>query len=70
MEKTPKRNDNLSKLLKPYENQWVALSYDRMKVLGAGNTLEEAKGKAEKKAREFVFLRLPPYHVNYVPASV
>ena len=59
---------NLSTKLKPYENKWVALSLDHKKVLGAGNTLQETK-KAEKKAKKFVFIKLPAFDLNYVPAS-
>ncbi len=61
------RNYDLSKILKPYENKWVALSYDRTKVLGAGDTFEEARKKVLEK--EAIFLKLPPYGVNYIPAS-
>lgn len=58
---------DLSKKLKPYENKWVALSLDHKKILGVGNTLKEAKEKAEKKAKKYVFLKLPPFNVSYVP---
>jgi len=60
---------NLSKKLKPYENKWVALSLDHKIILGAGNTLKEAKQKAEQKKRDYVFLKLPPFNTNYVPCS-
>lgn len=58
---------NLSKKLKPYENKWVALSLDHKKVLGAGDTLQEAKKKAEQKNKKFLFIKLPPFNVSYVP---
>ncbi|MBI3335521.1 MAG: hypothetical protein HY001_03425 [Candidatus Portnoybacteria bacterium] len=67
MNKKVTRNYDLHRILKPYENKWVALSYDRRKVLGAGDTLEEAEGKAIKKAKKFTFIKLPPYDVRYVP---
>lgn len=60
---------DLSKILKPYENKWVALSLDHKKVLGAGDSLKLAREKAEKKAERFVFIKLPPFDVNFVPFS-
>ena len=62
------RNYDLSTLLKPYENQWVALSFDYRRVLGAGDTLAEAKRNAQQRSTErFVLMKLPPYGVSYVP---
>ncbi len=60
---------DLSTKLKPYEHKWVALSLDHKKVLGAGNTLQATKKKAEKKAKKFIFLKLPAFDLNYVPFS-
>lgn len=60
---------NLSKKLKPYEGKWVTLSLDHKEVLGAGNTLKEAKKKAEKKTKKYIFIKLPPFDVSYVPSS-
>lgn len=60
---------DLSKILKPYENKWVALSLDYKKVLGAGDTLEEAEREAQKKSKEYIFLKLPPFDVQYVPTQ-
>jgi hypothetical protein len=58
---------DVSKILKPYENKWVALSLDHKKVLGVGNSLKSAKEKAEKKAKKYVFIKLPSFDVNFVP---
>lgn len=58
---------DLSKKLKAYENKWVALSLDHKKILGAGNTLKEVKTKAEKKSKKFLFIKLPPFNVSYIP---
>lgn len=60
---------DLTKKLKPYEGKWVTLSPDYKKVLGAGDTLKEAKKKAEKKTRNYIFIKLPPFDVSYAPAS-
>lgn len=62
-----RRNYDLRKLLKAYENKWVALSVDHSRVLGAGESLQGAKEKAEETGEKFVFLKLPPYDVSYVP---
>jgi len=59
---------DLSKKLRPYEGKWVALSLNHKKVLGAGESLREAKEKAEKKSKEYVFIKLPPFDVSYVPS--
>lgn len=58
---------DLSKKLKPYENKWIALSLDHKKVLGTGDTLKQAKTRAEKKNKRFIFLKLPSFNVSYVP---
>lgn len=58
---------DLSKILLPYENKWVALSNDNKKVLGAGNTLEQAKKQAEKTNKKYLFLKVPPFNISYVP---
>lgn len=60
---------DLSKLLLPYENKWVALSEDHKNILGAGKSLKEAERKAEKKSKRYIFLKVPSFDVSYVPAS-
>ncbi len=60
---------DLSEKLKPHEDKWVALSLDHRDVLGVGDNLEEAKQQAEKKRKKYVFLKLPPFNVNYVLSS-
>ncbi|MBU3964594.1 hypothetical protein KJ562_02660 [Patescibacteria group bacterium] len=59
---------NLVQKLRPHENKWVALSLDHREVLGTGKNLREAKQKAEKKNKEYVFIKLPPFDVNYIPS--
>lgn len=68
MKNTVLKPINLSKKLRPYENKWVALSLDHKKILSVGDTLREAKEKAEKKSKEYIFLKLPPFDVSYVPS--
>ena len=60
---------DLSKILLPYENKWVALSDDNKKVLGAGDTLEQARKQAEKTKKKFLFIKVPPFNVSYVPVT-
>lgn len=64
------RNYDLHTLLKPHENKWVALSYDQRRVLGAGDTLQEAKREAQMTKEPFIFLKIPSYHVSYVPTTL
>ena len=59
---------DLSKILRPFEGKWVALSLDYKKVLGDGDSLKETKAKAKKKSAEYIFIKLPPYGVSYVPS--
>ena len=40
---------DLSSVLKGYENQWVALSDDNRRVLGAGPTAKQALKAAQSK---------------------
>jgi len=58
---------DLSKLLLPYENKWVALSEDQKQILGAGDTLKAAKKEAERKGRRYLFLKVPPFNLSYIP---
>lgn len=60
---------DLSKKLLPYENKWVALSDDHKDVLGSGNTIKEAEKEAEKTNKKYLFLKVPPFNISYVPAS-
>ena len=69
MQKQTLKPIDLSKILLPYENKWVALSEDSKKVLGSGKTLEEARKKAEKTKKRFLFIKVPPFDVSYVPST-
>lgn len=68
MRKQSLKSVDLSKKLRPFENKWLALSLDHQEVLGAGDSLEEAKQQAEKKRKKYIFLKLPPFDVSYVPS--
>ena len=59
---------DLSKKLLPYENKWVALSEDQKEILGSGKTLKVAKQQAEKRGKKYLFLKVLPFDVSYVPS--
>ncbi|MDP3763709.1 MAG: DUF5678 domain-containing protein [bacterium] len=63
--KTQNVNYDFSKLLKSYANKWVALSRDRKKVLGDGNTLKEVARKMGPK--DGIFLKVFPGDSFYMP---
>lgn len=46
---------DLSKILLPFENKWVALSEDQKEVLGSGKTLQEAEKEAKKTKKSIYF---------------
>ena len=63
-----KNNKKINKLLKSYENKWVALSPDYGSVLSSGNTLNSVREQLDKEKRnEAVFLKVLPFNVNYAP---
>ena len=59
---------DLSKVLKPYENQWVALSPDYTKVIASGETLRETVAQVREDEKErAVFHKVLPFDAYYVP---
>ncbi|OGE64760.1 hypothetical protein A3I48_00010 [Candidatus Daviesbacteria bacterium RIFCSPLOWO2_02_FULL_36_7] len=60
---------DLTKKLLPYENKWVALSEDKREILGSGNTLKDAQKEAEKTNKKYLFLKVPPFNISYVPST-
>ncbi|MBA7496075.1 hypothetical protein ES702_06673 [subsurface metagenome] len=61
---------DLSKILRPYEDKWVALSQDEKKVIGSGKTLKEtSKEVSKKRYKNPVYLKVPRFDVEYVPKS-
>lgn len=61
------KEKDLSKMLKKYSNEWVALSSDENKVLSHGKNLakviEEAKNQGEPNP---IATRVPQDYDNYV----
>ncbi len=62
---------DLTKLLAPHSSGWVALSADKQRVLGAGETLHEARERAlersEFDAIDAVFVKVIPPAEGYLP---
>lgn len=53
---------DLSEILRPYENMWVALSKDNTKVIEAANTLSELFNKINgEDHRKFEFMKVPKF---------
>ncbi len=50
---------DLSSLFKQYEDKWIALTED-YKVVGEGETLEEALNQAKRQGIEYPFLSKIP----------
>lgn len=62
---------DLSKKLKPYENKWVALSFDYRRIFSSGRTLEEAiKNLKKRTAKEVIFMKILPFDMAYVPTTL
>lgn len=45
---------DLSKILRPFENKWVALTRDRKKVIASGATVKKVAQEANKKGEAFI----------------
>ena len=59
---------DLSKILKLYEEKWVALSQDEKKVVGSGETIKRASREALNKGyKNPVFIKVPRFDIGYVP---
>jgi len=62
---------DLTKLLKPYTSGWVVLSLDQKRVVGAGETLQEAHDQAlEHGVPDGVFVKVIPPDQGYLPVSL
>lgn len=66
-----KPNVDLSGILRPYENMWVALAKDNSKVVEAGKTLEALIEKlGGNDYRNYEFMKVPEFGVCYAPNSL
>ena len=68
MTKQSNKNSDLSKILLPYENMWVALSQNNRKVMGAARTLTELlKEFKDKDIRKYELMKVPDFNFCYAP---
>ncbi|OGD55801.1 hypothetical protein A3E73_00295 [Candidatus Beckwithbacteria bacterium RIFCSPHIGHO2_12_FULL_47_17] len=59
------KNHNFTKILKPFINQWVALSPDGKKVVGNGKTVKLALAQAKKNGEVKPLLTLAADNYAY-----
>lgn len=61
------KTKDLSKILRPYSDEWVALSKDETKVVGSGKNLKQALEQAEKNGEEKpIITKVPKEYGSYV----
>ena len=59
--------EDLSKILKPYSNEWVALTEERDRVVGHGRNLEQVVKEAKERGENHpVVTKVPKDYGNYV----
>lgn len=61
------RTIDLSKILKPFQNKWVALSRDHKKVLASGTTVSQVVKNAEKTGQAYILHQVLPLNSLHVP---
>lgn len=62
--KTP----DLTKILKGYENRWVAIAPDYKRVVGSGKTLKAAQREALGQGfKEPILTKVFPFSQGYIP---
>ncbi len=67
---TSKQRD-LCKVLKPFENKWVALSPDYRRVVASGESLDEVESQLDQnQVHEVIHFRVPPRDAVFVPTAV
>ena len=67
MEKELKTTIDLSKILKPYSNEWVALSEDEKRVVASGKTIKETLQEANKKGEKSpIITKVPKDYCSFV----
>lgn len=67
MEKELKKAIDLSKILKSYSNEWVALSSDEKRVIASAKTVKEALKIAREKGEESpIMTRVPADYCTFV----
>jgi len=66
-----RKNSDLSEILRPYENMWVALTKDNTEVIEAGKTLKAVLKKLKgRDYRELEFMKVPEFGICYAPITI
>lgn len=61
------KTKDLSKILEPYSNEWVALSRDEKRILSSGQDLKEVVRIAQEKGELHpIVTKVPQDYGNYV----
>lgn len=64
----PRKSYDLCRLLKSYENKWVALSPDCKRIVASADSLKKAAARVREDQREeVIFYKVLPFDVVYVP---
>jgi hypothetical protein len=51
----------------PYENQWVALTSNKKKVLFASKNLKTLHKKIAKNTSNLILMKVPPFNMVFAP---
>lgn len=71
MEEKNLKESKLAELLRPYQEQWVALAPDFTRVEASGTTLAETRSKlGDKEKREAYFMKVVAPDAAYEPMNV
>ncbi len=63
------KKTDLSEILRPYENMWVALTKDNSDVVEASKTLAALLKKLSgRDFKEFEFMKVPEFGICYAPS--
>jgi hypothetical protein len=67
MPRKAKKTD-LSEVITPYEDKWVALSSDQTTVVSSGDTLKEVESHLDpQQLSAVIFMRVPPFDKLFIP---
>jgi hypothetical protein len=60
---------DLTRLLRPYENKWVAIAEDRSTVLAAADSFAELQRLTQGVQEKYIVLKVLPFDASYVPEA-
>ena len=60
---------DLTKILKHYENKWVAVTKDYKKVIASGKTLKEAMKNVKDKNIIPIYTYVNSFKTGYIPSG-